>query len=160
MRAVDLAIPFPLVPRSSAVTEAVRLLAQNRSLAVVITDETGTVDAIVSAVEIARLMLPDYLLDDLSLAGVLDDDAIADLFEETDRRTLGEAIDAGELNVRSVETVDADATLVEITARMVDSNTHVVHVCDLDDRPRFITLPIVLEAMLSLRPATGNGLST
>lgn len=155
MHASDLAVELPLLPRSSSISETFKLIADHDLLAVVITGEDGRVEAIASPVEITRLVLPGYVLDDLTLAGLLDDASLADLFAAADARTVGDAIDAGDLGVRGMAEVDADASVLETACQMVAAKAQIVRLREDGDVRRFVSLASVLDALLALRPQNG-----
>lgn len=152
MHASDLAVELPLLPRSSSISDTLKQIADHDLLAVVITGDDGRVEAIASPVEITRLFLPGYVLDDLTLAGFLDDSSLAELFAGADARTVGEAIDAGDLGVRGVMQVDADATVIELACQLVAERAQIARIRGTGDAPRFVLLPAVLDALISLRP--------
>ncbi len=150
MRVLDLAISLPLVDRSSSASDAVRLIADNDLIGLVVADEHGVPRAVVSAIDIARLMLPRYIRDDLSLANVVGDSGVLDLWDEIDGRTIGDVLDDDEVKARAILTLEPDATLVEAAARMVDARTQVARV--VDDRGSehgFVTLPRILDAFVA-----------
>lgn len=152
MRASDLAVELPLLPRSSSISETFKLIADHDLLAVVITDDHGHVEAIASPVEITRLVLPTYVLDDLVLAALMDDASLADLFAAADARTVGDAIDAGDLGVRGVPTIDADASMLETACHMIAAKAQIMQVRGSGDVRRFVSLASVLDALLLSRP--------
>ncbi len=49
------------------------MIARERLSAIVVADEDGTPVAVVSSADVLGLMVPGYVLDDISLAGVLDE---------------------------------------------------------------------------------------
>lgn len=150
MRARDLASALPVVDRSMPAIDAVRLIAREDLLGVVIVDETGHPAELISTVDVARMMLPRYVRSDLSLANVLGEVGTDDLHDELHERTVGDLVDAEEVTTRRVLTVDGDAHLVEIAARLVDAGTQVALVHDNHrTEPGFVTLPAVLDAVVA-----------
>lgn len=156
MHASDLAVELPLLPRSSSISETFKLIADHNLLAVLITGDDGRVEAIASPVEITRLVLPVYVLDDLNLAALLDDASLAELFAAADARTVGDAIDAGDLGVRGVPVVDADATVLETACHMVAAKAQIMRVREDGDVRRFVSLAAVLDALIASRPQPGQ----
>ncbi|WP_022880593.1 CBS domain-containing protein [Gryllotalpicola ginsengisoli] len=150
MHAADVAVELPLLPRTSSIFAALRLIGEHDQLAVVITDDGGRVKAIASALEITRLVLPDYAVEDLNLAGLLDDASLADLFAAAEARTLGDAIDAGDLGVRGVGEIDPDATMLETACHMAAEKAQILRVRGADPE-RFVALPAVIDALIALR---------
>jgi len=150
MRATDLKTELPLVRRETAAVDAARLIAEGGRIGLVVADDAGSPVAIISATDVMRLMLPGYILEDLSLANVFDEEGANDLWAEIDSRTIGELLDDEEVPVREILAIDADATLVEIAARMADAHAQIARVTGLaDDSAFFLTLPVVMEAILS-----------
>lgn len=150
MRARDLASALPIVDRSMSAIDALRLIARDDLLGVVVVDATGHPAELVSTVDVARMMLPRYVRSDLSLANVLGEVGTDDLHDELRDRTVGDLVDAEEVTTRRVLTVDGDAHLVEITARLVDARAQVALVHDDSrDEPVFVTLPMVLDAIVA-----------
>lgn len=149
MKASDIAVPLHVVDRSTTAIEAVRLIAERDLIGLVVAEHDGHPSVVVSAVDVVRLMLPDYLLDDLSLTNTVDDTGVDDLRQELDGRTIGELVDDDAVPVREVLVVPGDAGLVEIAARMVDARTQIALVEDPSrDAPAFVTLPGLLDAVV------------
>ena len=72
---------FPVVTGDSDALDAVRLIAERRLAGLVVTDEHGCPTTILPASEVVRMLVPGYVQDDPSLAGVLSEsmaDRIAD----------------------------------------------------------------------------------
>jgi CBS domain-containing protein len=158
VRAVDLKVSLPVVRRETTAAEAGRLIADSGLVGLVIADRRGVPTAIVSAVDVLRLMLPGYLLDDVSLAAVFDEAAATELWDHISERTVGEMLDDEGVAVRKILSIESDATLVEIAARMVDARTQIALLQDSPpDAPMFVTLPAVISAVLATAGGTGTG---
>src|SRR5258705_9093080 len=81
VRAEQIAEEFPVVSMDSDALDAVRLLATRRLPGLVVTDHAGTPVTILPASQVVRLLVPVYVQDDPSLAGVLGEsitDRVAD----------------------------------------------------------------------------------
>jgi CBS domain-containing protein len=115
MHAVEMAEEYPVVELDSDALAAARLLAERRLPGLVVTDETGCPQSVLPASQVVRFLVPGYVRDDPSLAGVLDEsmaDRIADkLGGKTVRSLLPE--EATEL-----PRVNSDDTIVEVAAMM------------------------------------------
>ena len=158
MRADDLKVSLPIVRRETTAAEAGRLVAESALVGLVIANERGTPTAIVSAVDVLRLMVPGYLLDDVSLAAVFDEDAAGEAWEHIAQRTVGDLLDDEGVAVHRILSLDSDATLVEIAARMVDARTQIALLRDSPPgSPMFVTLPAVISAVLASAAGTGGG---
>lgn len=106
---------FPVVGIDSDALGAVRLLAERRLPGIVVTDEHGCPCSILPASQVVRFLVPGYVQDDPSLAGVLSEsmaDRVADKLSGKTVRALLPA-DPDELPA-----VNSDDTLVEVAAMM------------------------------------------
>jgi CBS domain-containing protein len=150
VRASDLTISLPLVDRASKASDAVRIIAEQDLIGLVVADASGVPKAVVSAIDVARLMLPRYIRDDLSLANVVGESGVRDLWGELADRTIGDVLDDDEVQARAILTVEPDATLVEVAARLVDARTQVCRVVGDDGVDHgFVTLPHLLDAIVA-----------
>ena len=73
MHAEDIAEDFPVVSMDSNALEAARMLAEHRLPGIVVTDPSGKRFAVLPASQVVRFIIPQYVQDDPSLAGVLDE---------------------------------------------------------------------------------------
>lgn len=154
MLASDLQVPLPLVRRHTTALDAARVIARDHLAGLVVADDNGRPVAVVSSADVLGLMVPGYVLDDLSLAGVLDESGADEMWTRIAERTIGELLDDGGVSVREILRVDADANLVEMAALMVDAHAQIAVVRGTSDEPRFVTLPAVMDAILT---AYGDG---
>ncbi len=115
VRAEQIAEEFPVVSMDSDALEAVRLLATRRLPGLVVTDQAGTPVTILPASQVVRLLVPAYVQEDPSLAGVLSE-SIADRIADK----LGGKSVAAVLPKPPPEmaTVKSDDTLIEVAAIM------------------------------------------
>lgn len=150
MRARDLQTAMPVVNRDTTAMEAAKLIAGSNVVGLVIADRRGVPVALVSAIDVLTLMLPGYLLDDLSLAAVFDEQGAEDLWGNLRQRTIGELIDDEGVATRRILTVEPDDTVVEVAARMAGTRSQLALVAGSPaDHPSFVTLPAVMEAIVS-----------
>ncbi|WP_020496538.1 CBS domain-containing protein [Sciscionella marina] len=130
MHAEDIAEEFPAVGLDADALDAVRLLADNRLPAVIVVDESGKPYTVLPAAQVVHSLVPGYVRDDPSLAGVLTesmaDQITSKLAAKTVRGLLPE--EPPELPV-----VQHDDTLVEVAAAIAGSRfpLAVVHGCKL-----------------------------
>ena len=73
VHAGDIAEDFPVVTMDSGALDAARLLADYRLPGIVVTDTSGHPTAVLPASQVVRFIVPGYVLDDPSLAGVLNE---------------------------------------------------------------------------------------
>lgn len=149
MRAGDLYQELPTVDRATTVAQAARFTADTGVVGVLIVDRSGDPQSVLSALDVLRLGLPDYVIEDPSLARVLDAEDAADVVDRLAERTIGELIDDDRVHLHELLWVDADATMMEVAGLLVAQNTRAAAVRGSDGpSARIITLPIVMKAML------------
>lgn len=156
MRASELQHPLPVVGRDTDAVEAARLIAVGNQPGLVIADAKGNPSAVVSAVDVLGLLVPAYVLDDLALAGVMDEKAAEEVWAHASERTIGDLLDDKAVRIYTLLTVDADATILEVAAQMADARAQVAMVAGGSD-PQFITLPVVVEAILRFCAKRSDG---
>ncbi|MBE1495967.1 CBS domain-containing protein [Amycolatopsis lexingtonensis] len=115
MHAAQMAEEYPVVELDSNALEAARLLAERRLPGLVVTDKAGCPQSVLPASQVVQFLVPGYVRDDPSLAGVLNEsmaDRVCDkLGGKTVRSLLPE--EATEL-----PRVNADDTIIEVAAMM------------------------------------------
>jgi len=106
---------YPVVTAESGALDAARLLAEHRLPGLVVTDRDGHPRSILPASQVVRFLVPSYVLEDPSLAGVLDESMADRIADKLGAKTVGEVVpeEAPELAV-----VEADDTIVEVAAVM------------------------------------------
>ncbi|QGN32596.1 hypothetical protein [Microlunatus sp. Gsoil 973] len=156
MRATDIRVAIPMVDRRLSVAAASRVIADSGKTGVVVSD--GNIPmGVITALDVVRLALPEYLLNDPSLAATLDEQAIAEMVAPLREKTLAEVIADRTVRLRDVPEVDADATMVEIAAVLVAAGCAVAFVAGSEEADeRFVTLSTVLEAVLSAGPTQSD----
>jgi len=93
VRAEEIAEGFPVVSIDSDALDAAGLLAEHRLPGIVVTDPSGRPYAVLPASQVVRFIVPKYVQDDPSLAGVLE-------------------------HLLNVPAADADDTIIEVAAIM------------------------------------------
>jgi CBS domain-containing protein len=115
MHAEEIAEEFPVVAMDSNALDAARLLADHRLPGIVVTDSSGRPYAVLPASQVVRFIVPSYVQDDPSLAGVLNesmaDRAAEKLGEKKVRDVLPE-------HLTDVPAANADDTVIEVAAIM------------------------------------------
>jgi predicted transcriptional regulator len=106
---------YPAVTVDSGALEAVRLLTEHRLPGLVVTDRKGHPRSILPASQVVRFLVPRYVQEDPSLAGVLSESMADRIAETLAGKLVGELIpgEAPELAV-----VNAEDTIVEVAAVM------------------------------------------
>ena len=115
MHAGDIAEDFPVVTIDSPALEAARMLAEHRLPGVVVTDKSGRPHAVLPASQVVRFIVPSYVLDDPSLAGVLDESMADRCGERLGDKKVRDVLPK---NLLDVPSVDADDTIIEVAAIM------------------------------------------
>lgn len=145
MRAEQIAEEFPIVALESNALDAVRLLATRRLPGLVVTDQTGTPVTILPASQVVRLLVPAYVQEDPSLAGVLSE-SMADRIADT---LGGKSVKAVlPQPPKDMVTVKSDDTIVEVAATMARNRSPLVAVMGGDGLIGIITATRLLEVAL------------
>ena len=115
MHAKEMAEDFPVVGAESDAWDAVTQLAERRLPGLVVTDTAGKPVSVLPSSQVVRILVPTYVQDDPSLAGVLPErmcDRVADKLRGKKVQALVPD-DAPEPAM-----VNADDTIVEVAAVM------------------------------------------
>ncbi|HEX7321418.1 MAG TPA: CBS domain-containing protein [Mycobacterium sp.] len=115
MRAEQIAEAFPVVAIDSDALDAARLLAEHRLPGIVVTDATGKPYAVLPASQVVRFIVPRYVQDDPSLAGVLNETMADRAAEKLGGKTVRDMLPE---HLRNVPAADADDTIIEVAATM------------------------------------------
>ncbi len=149
MRVSELAISLPVVDRETSAVSAAQIIARDSRASIVVANAKGHPIAVISAVDVLRVLLPSYVTDDVSLAGVFDEKGADEIWRGVPDHTIGDLVDDHESRVFDILEVEPDATLLEVAARMADERAVIALVKGKpDDALKFVTLPAVLDAVL------------
>jgi CBS domain-containing protein len=137
---------FPVVDVDSDAWEAARLLAEHRLPGLVVTDHDGHPKAILPASQVVRFLVPSYVQDDPSLAGVLNESMADRVADKLGGRKVRELIprESPELAV-----VKADDTIVEVAAIMARLHCPLAAVMSGDKLIGVITASRLLQLALT-----------
>jgi CBS domain-containing protein len=125
MRAEEIAEDFPVVGIDSDAVDAARMLAEHRLPGVVVTDTSGKPYAVLAASQVVRFMVPGYLQDDPSLAGVLNESMADHAADNLSGKTVRDVLPG---HLLSVPSVDADDTIIEVAVAMVQTRSPLIAV--------------------------------
>ncbi len=151
MRVSELAITLPVVDRETSALVAAQIIARDSRASIVVTNSVGRAVAVISAVDVLRVLLPRYVMDDLSLAAVFDEKGADEVWRDVPNHTIGDLIDDDESRVFDILEFDPDSTLLEVSARMADERAVIAVVKGKPGGPvKFVTLPAVLDAVLHM----------
>ncbi|MEV8018020.1 CBS domain-containing protein [Streptomyces sp. NPDC086554] len=127
MRARDLAVGYESVSLDSDATDAARLMAEHRLPALLVLDGQGEPRAILPASQMVKVLVPAYVIEDPTLAAVVDEKHADRLCQALAGRTVGDC-----LSSRSVAPPIAapDDTALEVAALMAQVRSPLVAVVD------------------------------
>jgi CBS domain-containing protein len=115
VKAEEIAEEFPVVDIDSPALEAARMLAEHHLPGIVVLTTDGQLYAVVPASQVVRFIVPIYVQDDPSLAGVLAE-SMADRAAETlGGKTVRELLQQHQLTLPAA---NADDTIIEVAAIM------------------------------------------
>lgn len=148
VHADEMAEDYPVVGLDSDAWEAARLLAEHRLPGLVVTDPGGHPQSILPASQVVRFLVPSYVQDDPSLAGVLDESMADRVADKLGGKTVREVIprEAPELAV-----VKSDDTIVEVAAIMARLRCPLAAVMHGEDLVGVITASRLLQMALTHR---------
>jgi CBS domain-containing protein len=115
MRAEDIAEDFPVVTVDSNALDAARMLAEHRLPGIVVADKSGKPYAVLPASQVVRFIVPRYVQDDPSLAGVLNESMADRAAEKLGGKTVGDLLPE---HLLKVPPANADDTIIEVAAEM------------------------------------------
>src|ERR1700746_1080206 len=115
MRAEALAEAFPVVTVDSDALGDARLLAEHRLPGIVVTDASGKPFAVLPASQVVRFIVPKYVPDEPSLAGVLNESMADRAADKLGGKTVGDMLPD---HLSNVPWAHADDTIIEVDAVM------------------------------------------
>jgi CBS domain-containing protein len=145
MRARNIAEEYPLVSIDTDALEAAQMLAEHRLPGLLVTDASGRPYAVLPASQVVRFIVPRYVQDDPSLAGVLSESTADRCAEKLSGRTVRDVLPEHLLEVPPAQ---ADDTIIEVAALMARLRSPLVAVVEDGTLLGVITASRVLEAVL------------
>lgn len=115
MHAEQMAEEAPLVDLDSSALEAAQLLAERRLPALVVVNADGTPRAILPASQVVRFLVPGYVLDDPSLARVMNESMADQAGERLGNRRVRDLLPSPPFEMA---VVNHDDTVIEVAAIM------------------------------------------
>ena len=94
MHAEDMAEEFPVISIDSNALDAARTLAEHRLPGIVVTDSSGLPYAVLPASQVVRFIVPTYVQDDPSLAGVINESWADHAAEKLSGKTVRDVLPA------------------------------------------------------------------
>ncbi|NDJ88433.1 CBS domain-containing protein [Mycolicibacter kumamotonensis] len=115
MRAEEIAEEFPVVAIDSNALDAARLLAEHRLPGIVVIDAAGKPYAVLPASQVVRFIVPGYIQDDPSLAGVLNESMADQAAEKLGTKVVRDMLPE---HLPEAPTARADETVIEVASTM------------------------------------------
>ena len=115
MKAEEIAEEFPVVDIDSPALEAARMLAEHHLPGIVVLTTDGQLYAVLPASQVVRFIVPIYVQDDPSLAGVLAESIADRAAEKLGGKTVRELLQQHQLTLPAA---NADDTIIEVAAIM------------------------------------------
>ena len=145
MRAAELAEDFPVVTVDSDALAAARLLAEHRLPGILVTDSSGKPYAVLPASQVVRFLVPRYVQDDPSLAGVLNESMADRAADKLGAKTVRDVLPEKLVKLPSAH---ADDTIIEVAALMAQLRSPLIAVVKDDRLLGVITASHLLAAAL------------
>ncbi|MFE0130978.1 CBS domain-containing protein [Streptomyces sp. NPDC059037] len=127
MRARDLAVEYESVSLDSDATEAARLMAEHRLPALLVLDEQGEPKAILPASQMVKVLVPTYVIEDPTLAAVVDEKHADRLCQALIGRSVGDCLSSKAV---PPPIADPDDTALEVAALMAQVRSPLVAVVE------------------------------
>ena len=129
MRARDLAVAYESVTVDSDALDAARLLARHRLPGLLVLGGGGEPKAILPASQMIKMLVPGYVIEDPTLAAVVDEQHADRLCEGLAGRRVGDCLPA---DAGAPPVADADDTVLEVAALMAQRRSPLVAVSSTD----------------------------
>ncbi|WP_051581554.1 CBS domain-containing protein [Pseudonocardia acaciae] len=155
MKARDLAQQLPTISMDDSAYEAAQLIAGERLPALAVFAADGRPVTVLPASDVLRAVIPGPILEDPSLAGVIDEQGAEACADELGRKRVRDLIRPERHRVE-LAVVDGDDTVVECAATMARLRSPLLVVTDPADRHRvlgLLTASRLLAALLERLPA-------
>ncbi len=137
---------FPVVSVEADAWDAVTQLAERRLPGLVVTDSGGKPLSILPASQVVRILVPTYVQDDPSLAGVLSESMADRVADKLRGKKVGALIPE---DVPELAVVNDDDTLVEVAAVMARLRCPLAAVTRGDELVGVITASRLLQLALA-----------
>ncbi|WP_329533165.1 CBS domain-containing protein [Streptomyces sp. NBC_01450] len=129
MRARDLAVEYETVGVDSDALDAARLMAEHRLPALLVLDERGAPKAILPASQMIKILVPGYVVEDPTLAAVVDERHADRLCEALAGRKVRDCLSK---TTPPPAIAAPDDTALEVAAQMAQARSPLVAVVDKD----------------------------
>ena len=125
MHAEDIVEEFPVVTVDSNALDAARMLAEHRLPGIVVTDSDGHPYAVLPASQVVRFIVPSYVQDDPSLAGVINESWADKAAEKLANKSVRDVLPE---HLHGIPSAKADDTIIEVAALMAQLKSPLIPV--------------------------------
>lgn len=140
--------PLPVVTRSTTIREAVAILADPRVRWLIVAEPDGIPRFAIGGNDLLRAMLPEYILEDPTLARVYDRDSAREVLSTTLKRTIGDVLDRIAGQYIELPHVSPIANEIDLAATFLQTGSTVAYIEGTAPKdPRFATLPGLFERL-------------
>ncbi|MFI0904477.1 CBS domain-containing protein [Streptomyces sioyaensis] len=129
MRARDLAVQYETVGLDSEALDAARLMAEHRLPGLLVVDEKGAPAAVLPASQMIKVLVPGYVVEDPTLAAVVDERHADRLCQALSGRTVRDCLSS---TAPTPPVAAPDDTALEVAALMAEVRSPLVAVVDKD----------------------------
>ncbi|MFE1409258.1 CBS domain-containing protein [Streptomyces sp. NPDC085524] len=155
MRARDLAIQYETVTTDTEALAAARLMAEHRLPGLLVLDGGGVPAAILPASQMIKMLVPEYVLEDPTLAAVIDEKHADRLCAALRGRTVGDCLPS---KATPPPIASPDDTALEVAALMAGRRSPLVAVVEQNPGGTrllgVITAAHLLDRLLDVTPPT------
>src|SRR5262245_21585348 len=115
MHAAQMAEDYPVIDLDSDAIDAARLLAEHRLPGILVTDADGAPHSVLPASQVVLFIVPTYVQDDPSLAGVLNESMCGQVVKRLRGKKVRDVIPE---RLTQIPAAKADDNIVEVAALM------------------------------------------
>ncbi|MDJ0380150.1 CBS domain-containing protein [Streptomyces sp. G-G2] len=145
MRARDLAVQYETVTTDTDALEAARLMAEHRLPGLLVLDGSGVPKAILPASQMIRMLVPEYVIEDPTLAAVIDEKHADRLCAALRGRTVGDCLPP---KAPKPPVAAPDDTALEVAALMAQQRSPLVAVVERHMDGSTVLLGVITAAHL------------
>ncbi|WSQ15230.1 CBS domain-containing protein [Streptomyces sp. NBC_01231] len=127
MRARDLAVEYETVSVDSDAMDAARLMAEHKLPGLLVLDEQGQPTAILPASQMIKMLVPAYVIEDPTLAAVVDEKHADRLCQALVGRSVGDCLPS---KAAPPPIADPDDTALEVAALMAQVRSPLMAVAE------------------------------
>ncbi|WP_433671994.1 CBS domain-containing protein [Nocardia sp. CA-136227] len=146
MHAAQMAEEYPVIDLDSDAIDAARLLAEHRLPGILVTDADGAPHSVLPASQVVLFIVPTYVQDDPSLAGVLNESMCGQVVKRLRGKKVRDVIPE---RLTKIPAAKADDNIVEVAALMAKYKSPLVAVQEGERLLGVITSSRLLEVALA-----------